>query len=46
MTKDARSLAPQAQAALRQRASKAVRGGMTRVEAARVLGVTRQAIAM
>lgn len=46
MAKDARSLAPQAQAALRQRACKAVRGGMTRVEAARVFGVTRQAIAM
>ena len=35
MAKDARSLAPQAQAALRQRACKAVPGGMTQVEAAR-----------
>jgi transposase len=37
---------PQAQAALRHRACKAVRGGMTQVGAARVFGVTRQAVAM
>ena len=41
---DARSLKPDAQAALRQRAVDAVRGGMTQTQAAEVFGVTRQAV--
>ena len=41
---DARSLAPAAQAALRLRAVKAVEGGMTQEDAAKVFGVTRQAV--
>ena len=43
--KDARSLRPEAQAALRQRAVQAVvRGGRTQVDAAAAFGVTRQAV--
>jgi transposase len=42
--KDARSLAPAAQEQLRRRAVQAVRDGMSQVEAARVLGVTRQTV--
>jgi transposase len=44
MSQDARSLAPQAQAALRQRAVRAVCGGMSQVAAAEAFGVTRQAV--
>ena len=44
METDARSLAPEAQAALRLRAVAAVRGGMSRSEAARVFHVSRQAV--
>jgi transposase len=43
-TKDARSLPSVAQEDLRRKAVKAVLGGMKQVEAAKVLGVTRQAI--
>jgi len=43
-TKDARSLPAVAQEDLRLKAVKAVLGGMMQVEAAKVLGVTRQAI--
>jgi transposase len=43
-TKDARSLPAVAQEDLRLKAVKAVLGGMRQVEAAKVLGVTRQAI--
>ena len=42
MKKDARSLAPQAQQALRERAVKAMLEGMTQVQAAHTFGVTRQ----
>ncbi|EPR36314.1 putative transposase [Desulfovibrio sp. X2] len=42
--KDARSLSATAQEELRKRAVKAVLGGMKQTEAARVFGVTRQAI--
>jgi transposase len=41
---DARRLSPEAQQALRMRAVKAVCAGMSQVEAARVFGVTRQAV--
>lgn len=44
MRRDARSLSQQAQEALRLRAVRAVRQGMKQVDAARVFGVTRQAI--
>lgn len=44
MMNDARSLKPDAQAALRQRAVKAVLDGMTQTKAAKVFGVTRQAV--
>lgn len=44
MEKDARSLTPDAQAALRWRAVKALRGGMLLSEVARFFGVCRQAI--
>jgi len=44
MKKDARSLSPEAQEALRRRAVAAVLGGMKQVEAARVFDVTRQAV--
>jgi transposase len=44
MKKDARSLKPEAQSALRQRAVKAVMNGMTQTKAAEVFGVTRQAV--
>lgn len=44
MESDARSLSPDAQEALRRRAVAAVEGGMRQVEAARVFGVTRQAV--
>lgn len=44
MRKDARSLKPEAQAALRQRAVAAVVAGMRQTEAARVFNVTRQAV--
>jgi len=44
MLNDARSLKPDAQAALRRRAVDAVAGGMTQIEAAKVFGVTRQAV--
>ena len=44
MSKDARSLSSQAQEALRRRAVGAVLVGMKQVEAARVFGVTRQAV--
>jgi transposase len=44
MSKDARSLSSQAQEALRRRAAGAVLAGMKQVEAARVFGVTRQAV--
>jgi transposase len=44
MAKDARSLSSQAQEALRKRAVAAVRSGLTQVEAARIFGVTRQAV--
>jgi transposase len=44
VTKDARSLPAAAQEDLRRRAVAAVRSGMSQVEAARVFGVTRQAI--
>jgi transposase len=42
--KDARSLSATAQETLRRRAVKAVKHGMTQTEAARVFGVSRQAI--
>jgi transposase len=42
---DARSLSSEAQEALRERAVRAVLDGMTQVEAARVLGVSRAAVA-
>jgi transposase len=45
MKNDARSLNPAAQSAMRQRAVKAVMGGMTQTKAAEVFGVTRQAVA-
>jgi transposase len=41
---DFRTLAPQAQEQLRRKAVEAALGGMTHVEAARVFGVTRQAV--
>ena len=44
MMNDARSLKPDAQAALRQRAVKVVLDGMTQTRAAEVFGVTRQAV--
>ncbi|HID06498.1 MAG TPA: IS630 family transposase [Armatimonadetes bacterium] len=44
MIKDARSLAPEAQAALRYRAVEAVLDGMTQIDAAEVFGITRQAV--
>lgn len=44
MKKDARSLSQQAQEALRRRAVQSVLSGMKQVEAARVFGVTRQAV--
>jgi len=44
MDKDARSLSSEAQEALRRRAMGVVLGGMKQVEAARVFGVTRQAV--
>jgi len=44
MIKDARSLSSSAQAALRRSAVKAVEAGLTQIEAARVVGVTRQAV--
>ncbi len=44
-TQDARSLPAAAQADLRRKAVNAVRNGMTQVEAGRVFGVTRQAVA-
>ena len=44
MMNDARSLKPDAQAALRRRAVKAVLDGMTQTKAAEVFGVTRQAV--
>jgi transposase len=44
MLKDARSLAPDAQATLRQRAVAAVLGGMKQTKAAEAFGVTRQAV--
>jgi len=44
MKKDARSLSQSAQEVLRRRAVRAVRGGMAQTDAARVFGVTRQAI--
>ena len=44
MKKDARSLSQQAQEALRRRAVHAILDGMKQVEAARVFGVTRQAV--
>ena len=42
MKKDARSLTPQAQQALRERAVKAMLEGMTQVQAAHTFGVSRQ----
>ena len=44
MAKDARSLPANAQEDLRRKAVAAVRAGMSQVEAARVFGVTRQAV--
>jgi len=44
MMNDARSLKPDAQAALRRRAVPAVLDGMTQTQAAEVFGVTRQAV--
>lgn len=44
MMRDARSLAPEAQAVLRRRAAKAVSRGMKQTEAAATFGVTRQAV--
>ena len=44
MKRDARSLSPSAQAALRLRAVEAVTGGMSQTEVARVFGVTRQIV--
>jgi transposase len=44
MIKDARSLAPEAQASLRNRAVKSVLGGMYQTEAAEIFGITRQAV--
>jgi transposase len=44
MAKDARSLPASAQEDLRRKAVAAVRSGMSQVEAARVFGVTRQAV--
>lgn len=44
MIKDARSLTPQVQAALRYRAVKAVLDGMTQIEVADVFVITRQAV--
>src|SRR4030066_959505 len=43
-TTDARALPAPAQEGLRRRAVEAVRNGMTRIEAARVFGVTRQTV--
>jgi len=43
-TKDARSLSPDAQEDLRRRAVEAVRRGMSKSEAARVFGVSRQSV--
>ena len=43
-TKDARTLPPLAQEDLRSKAVKAVLGGMHQVQAAKLFGVTRQAI--
>lgn len=43
-TPDARSLSPAAQEQLRRRAVQAVREGMTQLEAARIFGITRQAV--
>lgn len=44
MNQDARSLSPQTQAALRQRAVRAVLGGMTQMAVAKAFAVTRQAV--
>ena len=44
MKNDARSLKPEAQSALRQRAVKAVMDGMSQTKAAEVFGVSRQAV--
>jgi transposase len=44
MIKDARSLAPEAQAALRRRAVRAVLDGITQIEAAEIFAITRQAV--
>lgn len=44
MIRDARSLPSRAQEHLRRKAVKAVKSGMSQVEAARVFGVTRQAV--
>lgn len=41
---DARHLSPQAQETLRLRVSRAVQGGMSQTEAARVFGVSRQSV--
>ena len=43
-TMDFRSLVPEAQEDLRKKAVKGVQNGMTQIEAARVFGVTRQAV--
>jgi transposase len=44
MSKDARSLTPDAQAVVRRRAVKAVEDGMSQLDTAKVFGVTRQAV--
>jgi transposase len=44
MIRDARSLAPEAQAALRHRAVQAVLDGMRQIEVANVFAITRQAV--
>ncbi|MBI5184470.1 MAG: helix-turn-helix domain-containing protein [Nitrospinae bacterium] len=41
---DGRSLSPKTQEAIRIKAAKAVMGGKTQVEVARIFGVTRQAL--
>jgi len=45
-TKDARSLNPEAQEALRRSAVKVVEAGLTQVEAAKAVGVTRQTVGL
>ncbi len=43
-SKDARSLSPDTQEAMRMKAVKAVLDGKTQIETAKIFGVTRQAL--